>query len=310
MRPPELKEILTEAAKKNQADGLLLSGGLDSSILAFLSPGIKAITISLWPFGEDVQYAKLLEKSLNLKLYHRIVGIEEALGAIPEVIRILRSFDPAIPNDLVVYFGLKYAQELGLKNVMTGDGADELFGGYEFMRKIKDLSSYIKKIVKFMSFSSEILGKVFRIQISQPYLDKKVVDFSLKIPAELKIREEKNSVFGKWILRKSFEPDLAEGIIWQNKRPLEYGSGMKRIRELISTKIPDKEFDKAKEWGVKFMNKEHYYYYKVYTEVIGGIPQPEGNQKACKYCRGAMEKEAFHCKHCGWVNKDCYNGKN
>ncbi|MFH1504432.1 MAG: asparagine synthase C-terminal domain-containing protein [Candidatus Omnitrophota bacterium] len=297
-----LKEVLRESTRKNQTEGMLFSGGLDTAILASFNPGAKAVTVGLWPFGEDFQYAKLLEKSLGLELYHKIVRQEEALEAIPEVIRILGTFDPAIPNDLAIYFGLKHAKELGIKSMMTGDGADEIFGGYDFMRNIDDLDFYIKKITKHMSFNSKVLGKAFEIEITQPFLDEKVIDFALRIPAELKIKKEKKAIFGKWILRKSFEKDLSESIIWQSKRPLEKGSGMSRLREVISAKISDEEFKAAEKQEIKFMNKEHYYYYKIYAQVAGEIVQPKSDEKGCEFCKGAMRKDAFHCKTCGGVD--------
>lgn len=301
MPTDRLKAILTESARKNKAEGILFSGGLDTAILASLNSKAKAVTVSLWPFGEDFQYAKLLEKSLGLRLHHKIVKLEEALEAIPEVIKILGTFDPAIPNDLAVYFGLKYAKELGLKSMVTGDGADEIFGGYGFMRKIDDLDGYIRKIIRHMSFNSKILGEAFGIEIIQPFLDEKVIDFALRIPSELKIKKEKGSVFGKWILRKSFEKDLTESIIWQSKRPLEKGSGMSRLRAIISAEISDEDFKAAEKHGINFMNKEHYYYYKVYARVAGKIIQPKSGEKSCVSCTGAMKKDAFHCKVCGQV---------
>ncbi|MCG2677327.1 asparagine synthase-related protein, partial [bacterium] len=194
----KLKTKLFESVQRNKAKGLLFSGGLDSAVLAAISPGIKAITVSLINQattdsdvvarfighkneGEDVQYAISAARLLNIEHFHRQVGIEEALEAVPQVIKILKTFDPAIPNDLVVYFGLKQARELGIDEIMTGDGADELFGGYAFMQKIDDLEGYIRKITPRMRFSSNKIGEFFKIRTVQPFLDKKFIYFSLKI---------------------------------------------------------------------------------------------------------------------------------
>ncbi|MBU4310289.1 hypothetical protein KKD34_01750 [bacterium] len=316
----ELRERLKKAVGRNPAEGLLFSGGLDTSILAVLNPnmnpapftskhsfvaergGVKAITVSLESFGEDVSYAKLVANHLKLNHYHRRVSTDEAIDSIPDVIKILKSFDPAIPNDLVVYFGLKWAKELGIKKIMTGDGSDELFAGYDFMRNIRNLDEYLRRITKTMSFSSNQLGDFFDIKIKQPFLNKRFIDFSLGIPVELKIKEENGNLWGKWILRKAFEKMLPAEIVWQDKRPLEYGSGMRKLRKIITSKISDEEFEhKSKQYPIKFMNKEHLYYYEIYKKEVGEIPGPKNNQKECPGCGAGMEPTAFHCKVCGYV---------
>ncbi len=296
----ELRERLREAMQQNSTEGLLFSGGLDTSILAVLNPNMKAITVSLESFGEDTSYAGLVAKNLKLNHYHRRVNIDEAIDSIPDVIRILKSFDPAIPNDLVVYFGLKLAKEMGMEDIMTGDGSDELFAGYSFMQKIDDLEGYIKKVSRNMKFSSNRIGDFFGMKIVQPFLEKEFVNFALSINLDLKLKKYGGKSLGKWILRKAFEDILPKEIIWQDKRALECGSGMENIREIISNKITDEEF-KKNSYAVKFMNKEHFYYYRIYRSVVGEIPKPKNNQKACPGCGAGMDLDSFHCQVCGNV---------
>lgn len=293
-----LKKFLSEAVKRNFYKGLLFSGGLDTSILASLNPKVVCLTVSLGSEAEDIRFSESLVKHLNMKQLQKVVDVGEAIDAIPEVIKILKSFDPAIPNDLVVYFGLKNALELGIDAIATGDGSDELFGGYSFMKNINDLVSYIQKISQNLNFSSNDIGKFYGIKIIQPFIDKEVIDFALKIPADLKIKEEDGKFIGKWILRKAFEDVLPKEIVWQGKRPLEYGSGMNRLRQIISDKISDEEF-RERPASIKFISKEHFYYYKIYREVIGEIPKPKDNEKQCPSCGVGMEKGDFHCKICG-----------
>lgn len=298
----ELREKLIKSVEKSKARGLLFSGGLDSAILAAINPGMKAITVTLELYGNDLAYAESIAKSFNLEHYHRKVAIDEAIEAIPEVIKVLKTFDPAIPNDLAVYFGLKTAVELNIDTVATGDGSDELFGGYSFMQKIDNLNEYIKKISQRMKFSSNNLGDFFGIKIQQPYLSSEIIDFALTLPREAKIRRNKNNLWGKWILRKAFEGKMPSKVIWQDKRPLELGSGMTKIREIISSKITDKEFEQAKKsLLVKFTSKEHYYYYRIYREVIGDVPKSKQGEKECPCCGTGMDLTAFHCKVCGCV---------
>lgn len=295
-----LKGLFSETVKKSSYKWLLFSGGLDTSLLAFIKPKVTGITVSLESEGEDIHYSRLLAKHLNMEHFHREVDPDEAIDAIPEVVKILKSFDPAIPNDLVVYFGLRFAQKLGLDEIGTGDGSDELFGGYSFMEQMDDLEDYIQRIAEKMHFSSNDLGDFLGIKIIQPFMSKEVINFALQIPPDLKIRRYNGKVWGKWILRKAFEGLLPGNIIWQSKRPLECGSGMSRLRRIISERISDDEF-RENFRPVKCINKEHLYYYKIYRECVGEIPEPKDGEKTCPICGAGINIDGFHCKVCGNV---------
>lgn len=296
----ELKKRLTKSVRKSRAGGILLSGGLDSAILAYLRPEARAITVSLGSSAADLKYANWLARLLKLKQYRKQVSVKQALRAIPETIKILGSFDPAIPNDLVVYFGLQKARALGIDSIMTGDGSDELFAGYSFMQGINNLQSYIKRIARRMQFSSNRLGESLKIKIVQPFLDQEVVDFALKIKPQLKIRRQTGKAWGKWVLRQAFKDCLPEKIIWQSKRPLEYGSGMRRLRGIISNKINDQEF-KNHPYPIKFITKDHLYYYRIYQQLIGVIPPAKKGHRRCPGCKTGISQNAFHCYICGWA---------
>ena len=301
----QLKDKLYGSVQRNPVSGMLLSGGLDTSVLAAINSNVKAITVSLESHGKDSGYAALIAKLLNIEHYQVNVGIDEAIDSIPEIIRILKTFDPAIPNDIVVYFGLRQAKKMGINQVITGDGADELLGGYSFMYELDDLNNYIKRISSLLQFSSNQLGEFFDIHIKQPYLSKDFIDFCLQITGEFKIKQENNMTWGKWILRKAFENMLPREIIWQDKRPLEVGSGMEKIREIINSKITDELYqEKSRVYPVKFINKEHMYYYEIYKNEIGAIPVVKEGQKNCPGCGAGIKKEAFHCWVCGWVEKN------
>jgi asparagine synthase (glutamine-hydrolysing) len=281
---------------------MLFSGGLDTSILAALNPSLPTYTVCLKGAGEDLFFSQEVIKYLGLNGHHKIVEPEEALTVIPRVIRILKSFDPALPNDITAYLGLKEIQRHGFRKAVTGDASDELFGGYSFMQEIEDLASYIQKISERMSFSSSDIGRSLDLEIIQPFLKKNIVDFALKLPVEYKIRNEGAEKHGKWILRKASEDLLPKNIAWQSKRPLEIGSGMTKLRGIIESSVPDKEFDEAKnELNIKFYNKEHYYYYKIYMLVVGEIPKPVNGEKRCPGCGGGMPEKAFHCQICGFI---------
>jgi asparagine synthase (glutamine-hydrolysing) len=298
----EVRQQLQTSMKRNRAESILLSGGIDSGVLAYLCPQAKALSVTLEGQGEDLKYTSVLAKDLNLDRQVITISVQEALSDIRTVITILESFDPALPNDLVVYFGMKEAMGQGLRSIMTGDGGDELFGGYPYMQEIEDLEGYIKRISRSLNFSSNRIGEHFGLEVKQPYLDENVIDFALTVPGEFKIREEAGQVWGKWILRKAFEPFLPTEFIWQEKRPLEKGSGMTKLRGIIAQRISDREFaEKQKQYGVKFLCKEHLYFYEIYREEIGEIPPPQGGEDRCPGCGAGLPRAKKHCRICGAV---------
>jgi len=298
----ELRQMLTEGLERNQARAILVSGGIDSGILAYLSRGVKGVTVNLNGKGEDLKYVTILRDSIDLDVTIVKVGVDEALSAVREVVKILRSFDPALPNDLAVYFGMREAKRQGLRSIMTGDGGDELFGGYSYMQEIEDLDGYIRRISRSMSFSSNQIGEYFGLEVRQPYLDQDFIKFAVSLGNDVKIREEKGKIWGKWVLRKAFEPFLSPEFIWQEKRPLEVGSGMALLRRVIAEKIPDEEFDEKKRvYPVRFLCKEHLFFYEIYRKEVGLIPQPVEGEDRCSGCGAGVPHGKRHCKICGWV---------
>jgi len=301
-----LKENLTRIVAESRLDSILFSGGLDTAVLASLVPGpaadIMAVTVTLDGNGEDLHYAEVTARALGLDHRHLPVTTEEAIKAIPGVIKATGSFDPALPNDLVVYFGMKYLAKEGRKVVMTGDGTDEMFAGYQFMQEMTpaDAARFMERIAPRMAFSSNVLAGVFGLEIVQPFIDADVVDFALKTPIDQKIRKESGAVYGKWLVRKAFEDALPREAVWQSKRPLEYGSGMTRLRETITSMVPDEDY-LGHTCPVTFISKEHYYYYKVYLETMGEIPGPGAGEKPCPACGAGMSPKGFHCRICGYV---------
>ncbi|MGQ9467589.1 MAG: asparagine synthase C-terminal domain-containing protein [Anaerolineae bacterium] len=290
----DLRSSLAKAVVRNPAGVLFFSGGLDTSILALLSPSTPALHICLDDGGPDLPFARTVAQSLGLDLIIRRVSVEEALAAIPEVIRIRRSFDPALPNDLALYFAFAEASRLGYQSAMTGDGADELFAGYSYMFDL-NLERYISWLVGRMSFSASELGAAFGIQVRQPYLDREVMTLALAVPPDLKVREQNGQRYGKWVLRRAFEGLLPSSVCWQGKRPVEVGSGFSRLRETVARQVHQTDWDVP----VRFLSSDHPYYYRIYRQVVGEIPPPGPGEEVCPGCGAGMAASAHHCRVCG-----------
>jgi len=294
----QLRNKLKEAVERNRADGILLSGGLDTSILAFVARPSTGFTVALKDSpASDLIYSEKVANLLGIKHKKIEFTSDEALATLPEIIRILKTFDLALPNDLSIYFALKLARESGISSVMTGDGADELFAGYSYMVKLapEDLERYIRRLSQNWHFSAGYLGRALGIAIKQPFLDEDFVRFALEVSPEFKVNNE----VGKYILRRSFEDLIPAEIVWRRKEAIEYGSGSTKLHEIISSMVKDEEFQLArKRFDIKFINKEHFFYWRIYNDVVGKIPKARDNEIGCPCCTAAMG--TYHCPTCGF----------
>ncbi len=294
----ELRSRLREAVSKGKADAILLSGGLDTSILAFIARPRIAFTVALKDSqAHDLTYSEKVSSLLGIEHKKMEFTVEEALNVLPEVIKILKTFDLALPNDLSLYFALKLARGNKISSVMTGDGSDELFAGYSYMASLplEDLRRYIGYVSENWYFSANDLGDALGVEIKQPFLDKDFVQFALDIGPELKVKEG----IGKYILRKTFEDLIPQEMVWREKEPIEYGSGSSRLREVINSMVSEEEWQSTKEeTGIKFLNKEHSFYYHIYSEVVGEIPKAKSGGESCPCCGASIGK--LHCRVCGF----------
>jgi asparagine synthase (glutamine-hydrolysing) len=294
----QLRSKLKEAVGRSRTDGILLSGGLDTSILAFVARPSVGFTVALKGSpASDLVYSEKIAKLLGIQHKKMEFTTEEALATLHEVIKILKNFDLALPNDLSIYFALELARENRISSVMTGDGADELFAGYSYMAELspEDLGRYIRRLSRNWHFSAGYLGRALGVEIKQPFLDGDFVRFALEISPELKVKDG----IGKYILRKSFEDLMPPEIVWRRKEAIEYGSGSTKLHEIINNMVTDEEFQSAGEGvDIKFISKEHFFYWRIYNQVVGKIPRARDDEISCPCCGAAMG--VYHCPTCGF----------
>jgi len=307
----KLRVLLEKAVKKNLAEGILLSGGLDTSILAVITSkftSLKAFTVALRGApAPDIGYAKFIAEHLGLK--HLIYNFDENTlsEALPNVIKITKSYDPMeIRNSVAIFLALKFAKNHGVNTIMSGDGCDELFAGYSFLFNLRKnrLGRELQKLWETMSFSSIPLAEAFKMKVKLPYLDPEFKSFATEIDPRYKVRSEKGQIWGKWILRKSFENILPKEIVWRAKTPIEYGSGTTILPNLFNEKIPNQEFERKqrKYLGkdkVTIRDKEQLFYYEIFRQVIG-VPHPYNPQaRTCPQCNSNVPNDATYCRTCG-----------
>ena len=304
-------QALEESVQRNLTDGLLLSGGLDTAMLAYLAvkwvkPGCITVALSGAP-APDVEYAKLVAGQLGLRHHVHYFGDEELDEGIRAAIRIMKSFDPMeIRNSAAIYVALKAGRDRGLRAFMTGDGCDELFGGYSFHFGLtgEQLDVALKKMWANMNFSSEYIAKDLGLTAKLPFLDRKFMLWAKGLDSGLKIKREGGQVWGKWLLRKAFEDIMPREIVWRDKAPIEVGCGTTTLPSLFDSRISDYEFNEKKE---KYLNedmvvirsKEHLVYYEIYRGMFGVPGAIESQAKVCPDCGSSVAEEISFCRTCG-----------
>jgi len=277
----ELVELMGVSVKENIADAVLLSGGLDSSVVACLASKYSeskskptAIVVALEE-GTDIHYSRSVADTFGLELKVKIFDIEAAIESIPEVVRALNTYNPMLVRfGVAMYAALSYAKELDFSAVMTGDGGDELFFGYCHLFTLeqkeieKRMEDKIRRIKEKEPLVSETLGNLLDIDVKQPFLDSRIIEFASKIPFELKVRKTKTNgeeeVIGKWILRKAFENLLPGEIVWRRKEETDISRGTDKLSRIVSSRMPDEEFKRiSKSTEVRITSREEAYYYKM-----------------------------------------------
>ena len=306
-----LVKALDESIERNLAEGILLSGGLDTSILAYLTSKrvrLKAFTAALQDApAPDIAYAALMANRFGLKHFVHRFNEEELYDAIRVVVKAVDSFDPMeVRNSVPVYVGLRGAKEAGVNIIMTGDGCDELFAGYGFLLNLETdrLNMELRKLWDVMHFSSVPLAEFLKMEVKLPYLDPRFKKFAMGLNPGLKVRSESGQTWGKWILRKAFENILPKEIVWRVKTPIELGSGTATLPSFFNSIIPDIEFNEKKgkyldEDKVTIKDKEQLFYYEIYRSEIG-VPHPtDPKGKICPGCNSNMPPASTYCRKCG-----------
>jgi asparagine synthase (glutamine-hydrolysing) len=305
----ELRVSLESAVQRNLADAILLSGGLDTSIVGALAVNqspLKAYTIALEGApAPDVEYAKLVAQRFGLKHMLHIFSMEELMKNLPEVMKTLKVFDPMeIRNSAAVYIAMKDAKEDGVSTFLTGDACDELFAGYSFLFNLDPLAlkTSLQKLWNAMSFSAVPMAQSLDMVAKIPFLEPEVRKLASEMDPSLLVVEEKGQKWGKWIVRKAFEDLLPTQITWRLKTPIEYGCGTTTLPQVFDGRISDEEFRERQEHikavdNVTIRDKEHLVYYEMFHQIFGDRPETVG--RTCPQCQYEVRADATFCRTCG-----------
>lgn len=285
--PPEeiawgLRERLESVVGKRTQEGEVgswLSGGLDSSALAALaSPNITpfhTFTAGL-PDAPDVEFARKVADYIGSKHHELTVQIEDLLAVLPEVIYFLESFDAWLVRSSILNFMVARLAADYVPAVFSGEGGDELFAGYEYLKSINPASLAEELIDITSRLHNTALQRVDRCASAHntvahvSFLEPEIVDYALRIPPEYKLYKDME----KWVLRQAVADVLPEAIINRPKAKFWEGAGVADLlAQYAEDKISDSDFARERNLpnGWMLNSKEELLYYRIFCEHFGEI---------------------------------------
>ncbi|MBP7506610.1 MAG: asparagine synthase B [Prolixibacteraceae bacterium] len=276
--------------------GVLLSGGLDSSIISAIAKKFAAKRIesnntqdAWWP--QLHSFAVGLEGSPDLAaarkvadhigtIHHEIhFTIQEGLDAIRDVIYHLETYDTTtVRASTPMYLMARVIRSMGVKMVLSGEGADEIFGGYLYFHKAPNAEEFhketVRKIDKLHLYDCLRANKslaAWGIEGRVPFLDKEFMDVAMRLNPVDKMSGK--GKMEKWILRKAFEEYLPDSIVWRQKEQFSDGVGygwIDTLKQITSAHVTDEEMLNVSErYPINPpMSKEEYYYRTLFHELF------------------------------------------
>jgi asparagine synthase (glutamine-hydrolysing) len=307
----DLRGLLEQAVHEQRCEAILLSGGLDTSIVASLaaahgSPRLRlAVTVVVGDDAPDLPYATELAARLGLEHVVLRRSLSDLWATLPELVRALGTFDGMyLRNDVVVFEGLRELARRGVSACFVGDAADELFAGYSFMfdRPADEIAATVRRFASSMHFNGPQLGRSLGIDVRSPYLDPPVIAHAVSLPGAELVMDHGGQRHGKAPLRRAFASLLGERHAYRRKDPIEIGSGATALRGYATARVDDFEAEAARvraSDGVRVRDAERMAYYRIYRDVFGAPPRPDPAQpKACPDCH-ARGPEGTYCRVCG-----------
>ena len=320
----QVKDGLMAAVKRQLMSdvpyGVLLSGGLDSSVVSAIAKLYAAKRIETndqhdawWPqlhsFAVGLKGAPDLAKAQKVAKYigtvHHEVNytIQEGLDAIRDVIYHIETYDvTTVRASTPMYLLARVIRSMGIKMVLSGEGADEIFGGYLYFHKAPDAKAFheetVRKLSKLHFYDCLRANKslmAWGIEGRVPFLDKEFLDVAMRIDPQLKMCPGKT--IEKGLVREGFADMLPESAVWRQKEQFSDGVGyswIDTLKNLTSEAVSDEQMAHAAE---RFpinppLNKEEYYYRSIFAEHFPSDSAARSvNQEASVACSTAIALE-------------------
>ena len=330
-----LDAALQTATARVRADALLLSGGLDSSLLAALwaRAGHRplALTVGLrpeimcplhndapLPCNQDLSFAGRIATELALEWQPLALAIDEALEALDALLIQQRSFDLGQLNNIPLLAGIRAALAAGAGSFATGDDADGLFGGYRFLRGNDDWGGYVSDRLPRIDPPAHGIGAALGCDPAFPYLEREVTAVAsgldradvfqtraLDAPPSFvdqfddALMSGPERPWGKVALRRVAERWLPERFAWRPKTDLQFGSGMCALEPVLAGHVSEAARAELDATSIAWFNDAHRALYLRFLDLGLTIREPAEEDYACRSCGGGVPVGRRHCATCG-----------
>ncbi len=304
----QIRERLTSATQKRLMSdvpvGVLLSGGLDSSLTSSIAARLlkeegkelKSFSVGLDKNAPDIVAARQVAQFLGTNHHEVYFTVEEGIAILEKLIWHLETYDvTSIRASTPMYFLSKAIASAGIKVVLSGEGADEIFGGYLYFRNAPSTEDFQKEIIERIQklYTADLLRAdkstmAHGLEVRVPFLDIDFLNTAMTIAPEEKQPVTYNGV-EKYILRKAFDtqedPYLPKEVLWRQKEQFSDGVGYNWIDQLIefcSSQITDEQLKNAKDlfpYNTP-ITKEAYYYRTIFDKYY---PQTSAAQTVRKW---------------------------
>ncbi|KKI48851.1 asparagine synthetase B [Obesumbacterium proteus] len=325
----QLKEALEESVKSHLMSdvpyGVLLSGGLDSSVISAITKKFAARRVedgerseAWWP--QLHSFAVGLEGSPDLKaaqevanhlgtVHHEIhFTVQEGLDAIRDVIYHIETYDvTTIRASTPMYLMARKIKAMGIKMVLSGEGADEVFGGYLYFHKAPNAKEFheetVRKLLALHMYDCARANKAMSawgVEARVPFLDKKFLDVAMRLNPQDKMCG--NGKMEKYILRECFESYLPASVAWRQKEQFSDGVGyswIDTLKETANQQISDQMLANAHfRFPYNTPNSKEGYLYREIFEELFPVPSaaecvPGGPSVACSSAKAIEWDESF-----------------
>lgn len=277
--------------------GVLLSGGVDSSIVTAIAAKLAAErgwTLPTFSVGMadsgDLLAARAVAEHTGTEHHELTYTAEDAIALVPRVIGQLESFDPNLVHSAVPHHFVNQLAADKVKVVLAGEGADELFAGYASYARHETgeaLHEDLVSMVEGMHISG--LQRVDRIagahglEARLPFLDLDVVELALALPPEWKLLSAERPA--KWMLRRAFDGWLPDDILWRRKEKFGEGTGMNEVlQDHFEDTIPEAVFQQeAAAVDPPLRSREQLAYYRIFTDALPGF---DVDRAGARYIQG------------------------
>ena len=271
--------------------GAFLSGGLDSSLIAAIArrhvDNLHTFSVGV-EGSRDLNAARLVARHLGTIHHEYVYDSDEIRRKLPEIVYHLESFDQDLVRSAIpCYFAARLAAR-HVKVVLTGEGADELFAGYDYYKEIPDPDVLHRELQRSIrSLHNMNLQRVDRLTMAHsiegrvPFLDVEMIELAQTIPPAFKLHtDSEGKRVEKWILRKACEDLLPAEILWRDKEQFDEGSGtidtLASVREYWLSG-PDAASYLRRHRAARLRSAEECVYHKLLSETYGNAEAVLGN---------------------------------